>query len=227
MNSFCVFHLEIFMTLEYTYDTYASDYTIDSKLVEYFHKTDVRDELTTISNTLMERIGLFGASDIPENGKHPSGIEAFFAIYAIPTTEGTFKETRATFLFTKQNGSSTIENVDIYRAECNIIANENQLQMTGCKVYYTPSHFARQNITILRIGGEGPSVFLGVCGRGPVVPEEDWTPILLSGISFDLTDGFPSENSHILTPPKSFFVEGEHEDFAPPGKYPLAFFEEC
>lgn len=210
--------------IEYTYDTYASNYTIDSNLVEYFHKTDVRDELIAISNTLMERIGLFDASD-PIVGKHPEGIEAFFAIYCIPNTDGTLKETRATFLFTKQNGDSALENLDIYRAECNIIANEDHLQITGCKVYYTPSHFARQNITIVRVAGGDPAAFIGVCGRAHIIPEEDWTPILLSGISYDLLPN--PENTYILTPPKSFFVEGEHEDFVPPGKYPLAFFENC
>lgn len=213
------------MTLEYTYNTYASDYTIDPNLIEYFHKTDTLDELIAISNTLMERIGLFDANDIPEDRKHPIGIEAFFSIYCIPNTDGTLKETRTTFLFTKQKGDSALENLDIYRAECNIIANEDHLQITGCKVYYTPSHFARQNITLVRVGGEGPAAFIGVCGRAHIIPEEDWTPILLSGISYDLLPN--PENTYILTPPKSFFVEGEHEDFAPVGKYPLAFFKNC
>lgn len=213
--------------IEYTYDTYASDYTIDDAVVAYFlnsNKDDVLVELTAISNTLMIRIGLFDTND-PIVGRHPEGIEAFFAIYCIPNTDGTLKETRATFLFTKQKGDSALENLDIYRAECNIIVNEDHLQITGCKVYYTPSHFARQNITLARVGGEGPAAFIGVCGRAHIIPEEDWTPILLSGITYDLMPR--PENTYILTPPKSFFVEGEHEDFVPPGKYPLAFFKNC
>lgn len=216
------------MTLEYTYDTYASDYTIDDTTVSYFltsNKEDVLNELIEISNTLMERIGLFNENDIPEGRKHPVGIDAFFAIYKIPNTE-TPKETRATFLFIKQKGNSALENLDIYRAECKIITTGDQLQMTGCKMYYTPSHFARQNITVIRIGGESSSLFIGVCGRGPNVSEE-WTPILLSGITYDSTNGLSSDNTYILTPPKSFFVEGEHEDFAPVGKYPMVYINEC
>ena len=141
------------------------------------------------------------------------------------TPRKTLKETRTTFLFTKQKGDSALENLDIYRAECNIIVNEDHLQITGCKVYYTPSHFARQNITITRVGSEGPAAFIGVCGRAHLIPEEEWTPILLSGITYDLLPN--PENTYILTPPKSFFVEGEHENFVPPGKYPLAFFKNC
>lgn len=220
------------MTLEYTYDTYASDYIIDDTVVTYFlesNQDDILVKLIVISNILMVHIGLFDASDIPGTsvGKHPKGIGAFFAIYGIQNPDKTFKEPRATFLFTKQNGDSPLENLDIYRAECQITLVESNLHISGCKVYYTPSHFARQNITITRVGEEGPSIFLGVCGRGPVEPEEDWSPILLSGIRYDLTNGLSSENTCIITPPKSFFVEGEHEDFAPVGKYPLAFFEEC
>ena len=215
------------MTLKYTYDTYASDYTIDPSLIEYFDKTVTLEELIDISNTLMVHIGLFDENDIPDISiaKHPEGIGAFFALYCILNTDGTLKETRATFLFTQQKGDSALENLDIYRAECNIIANENHLQITGCKVYYTPSHFARQNITITRVGGEGPAVFIGVCGRAHLIPEEKWTPILLSGITYDLVPR--PENTYILTPPKSFFVEGEHKDFAPVGKYPLAYFINC
>ena len=220
------------MTLEYTYDTYASDYTIGNAAVAHFfdsNKEDVLKELIYISNTLMLRIGLFNESDIPDEsvGKHPKGIEAFFAIYNIPKTDGTFKESRATFLFTKQNGDSAIENLDIYRAECQFEFIESELKITGCKVYYTPSHFARQNITVSRIGNVSSSLFIGVCGRAHIIPEEDWTPILLSGISYDSTDGLSSNDTYILTPPKSFFVEGEHEDFAPVGKYPLAYINEC
>ena len=204
------------MTLEYTYDTYASDYTIDDTVL-----SSANPDLTAISNTLMERIGLFNESDIPVDASHPDNISAFFVLYKV-----TDSERRVAFFFLKENSSSVITDIDIYRVECQVELIENELKITGCKAYYTPSHFARQNITVALISG-GAVLSVGVCGKAPSTPEEDWIPILLSGVRYDLTNGLSSDNTYILTPPKSFFVEGEHEDFAPVGKYPLAHFYEC
>lgn len=200
------------MTLEYTYDTYASNYVIKQEVVNYIHDNNVRNDLIAISIILIKRIGLNDAT----------GIGTFFVLYNV-----TNDEHHAAFFFLKENSPSSVTDIDIYRVECQIELVGTDLQITGCKAYYTPAHFARQNITVARIGGEDSILSVGVCGRAPIIPEEDWTPILLSGFNYDSTNGLSSENTYILTPPKSFFVEGEHVDFAPVGKYRLEFCEEC
>lgn len=210
------------MTLEYTYDTYASNYVINENTINALLNSDkdqLRNQLITISNLLMIRLGLF--ADIPEGGSRPVGFSAFFMLYKV-----TDNENRAAFFFLKEN-SSSVTDFDIYRVECQITLVEGELKITGCKTYYTPSQFARQNITFAGINDD--YVFIGVCGRVPNEndSEEDRIATLLSGFSYDIVNNIPSEKSCIITPPKSFFVEGEHENFAPVGKYPLVFCDEC
>lgn len=213
------------MTLEYTYDTYTSDYILDETTVNTlcnYDKDELHVQLITLSNTLMIRLGLFTSTDIPEEESHPKGFSAFFVLYKV-----TDNERRAAFFFLKENSSSVLTNIDMYRVECQITQVGTELQITGCKAYYTPSHFARQNI--LFAGIKDNYVFIGVCGRIPngTETEDERISTLLSGFSYDIIDGIPSTKSCIITPPKSFFVEGEHKDFAPPGKYLIVLADEC
>lgn len=85
------------MNLEYTYNTYASDYILDETTVNTlrnYDKDQLHVQLITLSNTLMIRLGLFTSTDIPEEESHPKGFSAFFVLYKV-----TDNERRAAFFF--------------------------------------------------------------------------------------------------------------------------------
>lgn len=200
------------MTLEYTYDTYVSDYTIDGDVIPYLRGDEAHTQLHNLATELMRRIGLF------DDTTRPGNVGAILAIYV--TSETIY---HAAFFFIKGDDEQLKENVSIYRMECKLVLVNGIVQVAGCKTYVTPSHFARNNVNVVHLKQEETVLLVGVCG----VVTDTKTPILLSGLSYDVDNGAIASSSYLITPPKSFFVEGEHEDFAPVGKYPLALCDEC
>lgn len=198
--------------IEYTYDTYASDYTIDGDVIPYLRGDEAHTQLHTLATELMRRIGLF------DDTTRPGNVGAILAIYV---TSGTVNH--AAFFFIKGDDEQLKENVSIYRMECKLVLVNGVVQVAGCKTYVTPSHFARNNVNVVHLKQEETILLVGVCG----VVTDTKTPILLSGLSYDVDNGAIALSSYLITPPKSFFVGGEHEDFAPVGKYPLALCDEC
>lgn len=201
--------------LIYTYNTYTCNLRTDGYFLENVLPTFPDFHYEAV-NAILTRMNVD-----PQTVR-----DCQYCIYDTDTSE----KSRLAYFITVGHEEGTTYVIDkFYHIECVIdttfISLEEPFRISDCKVYVSQPFYG-QNIELfdgIQIDGDDHvdpywQIISGYCGKWYLdtntVPKWIWK--MLYGCYVDRNDG---DTTYVIIPPKSFFVDGEHEDFIPPGTY--------